>query len=254
VLEDPGIRDGIKEYSNWPTIPQLYIDEEFMGGCDIVKQMYSSGELHTVLGAEPPDRTPPEITVSDAAAQTIRDALRDQPGIGVHLSIDASWNHQLGLAPAEGDEIRTSANGVDILLDLASAQRARGVVIDMAESLQGRGFSIENPNAPRPVSQTSARELKAMLDAGGPLHLFDVRDAAEHERARIEGSRLLDQDTIAHIEALPRDEMIVFYCHFGPRSQAVAEHFRRKGYTNVHNLAGGVDAWSQEVDPAVTRY
>ncbi len=45
VLNEPGIRDGIKEYSNWPTIPQLYVNGEFVGGCDIIREMYESGEL-----------------------------------------------------------------------------------------------------------------------------------------------------------------------------------------------------------------
>ena len=49
VLEDPGIREGIKEYSNWPTIPQLYVKGEFVGGSDIMMEMYESGELQTVL-------------------------------------------------------------------------------------------------------------------------------------------------------------------------------------------------------------
>ena len=50
VLEDPGIRQGIKEYSNWPTIPQLYVKGEFVGGSDIMMEMYESGELRQVLG------------------------------------------------------------------------------------------------------------------------------------------------------------------------------------------------------------
>ena len=49
VLEDPKIRDGIKAYSDWPTIPQLYIKGEFVGGCDIVKEMFEKGELQTKL-------------------------------------------------------------------------------------------------------------------------------------------------------------------------------------------------------------
>tara|TARA_Y100001936_G_scaffold146733_1_gene143118 strand:+ start:83 stop:415 length:333 start_codon:yes stop_codon:yes gene_type:complete len=49
VLEDQLIREGIKIYSDWPTIPQLYIKEEFVGGCDIVKEMYENGELKKVL-------------------------------------------------------------------------------------------------------------------------------------------------------------------------------------------------------------
>ena len=49
VLEDQSIREGIKTFSDWPTIPQLYIKKEFVGGCDIVKEMYESGELKKVL-------------------------------------------------------------------------------------------------------------------------------------------------------------------------------------------------------------
>ena len=49
VLEDPEIRQGIKEYANWPTIPQLYVNGEFVGGCDIMIEMYQSGELQKML-------------------------------------------------------------------------------------------------------------------------------------------------------------------------------------------------------------
>ena len=49
VLDNPNIREGIKQYSNWPTIPQLYVKKEFIGGCDIVKEMYESGELLELL-------------------------------------------------------------------------------------------------------------------------------------------------------------------------------------------------------------
>ena len=49
VLEDQGIRDGIKAFSNWPTIPQLYVKGEFVGGCDIVREMFQTGELKTLL-------------------------------------------------------------------------------------------------------------------------------------------------------------------------------------------------------------
>ncbi len=49
VLEDPELREGIKEFSNWPTIPQLYVKGEFVGGCDIVTEMFQSGELETLL-------------------------------------------------------------------------------------------------------------------------------------------------------------------------------------------------------------
>ena len=52
VLEDMEVRDGIKQYANWPTIPQLYINGEFVGGCDIMREMYQSGELQKSLEGE----------------------------------------------------------------------------------------------------------------------------------------------------------------------------------------------------------
>ena len=53
VLEDDEVRQGIKEYSQWPTVPQLYVKGEFVGGSDIMMEMYESGELHQVLGSTP---------------------------------------------------------------------------------------------------------------------------------------------------------------------------------------------------------
>ncbi len=52
VLSDPEVREGIKEFSSWPTIPQLYVDGEFMGGSDIVQEMFETGELQKALGVE----------------------------------------------------------------------------------------------------------------------------------------------------------------------------------------------------------
>ena len=53
VLEDDEVRQGIKEYSQWPTVPQLYVKGEFVGGSDLMMEMYESGELHQVLGSTP---------------------------------------------------------------------------------------------------------------------------------------------------------------------------------------------------------
>ena len=53
VLADADVRQGIKEYANWPTIPQLYVNGEFVGGCDIMREMYANGELQQVLGNKP---------------------------------------------------------------------------------------------------------------------------------------------------------------------------------------------------------
>jgi monothiol glutaredoxin len=52
VLEDMGIREGVKTFSNWPTIPQLYVKGEFVGGCDIIREMFQEGELQDLLGSK----------------------------------------------------------------------------------------------------------------------------------------------------------------------------------------------------------
>lgn len=148
VLGDPQIREGIKSYSDWPTIPQLYVEGEFLGGCDIVRQMFNSGELHDVLGLDPPDRTPPEVHVSDAAAELMRSALSEQPGVAVHLQIDASWRHGFNLGRVEGHEITAESNGVTIHMDVGTAPRARGLSIDLEEGLTGVSLKVDNPNVP----------------------------------------------------------------------------------------------------------
>jgi monothiol glutaredoxin len=108
--------------------------------------------------------------------------------------------------------------------------------------------------APARIRQITAAELKAMLDGGGPLELWDVRTDDERRVAKIEGARHLDQQGVEYIEELPRDTLLVFHCHHGIRSQSAGQHFVAKGFTNVCNVVGGIDAWSQQVDPSVPRY
>jgi monothiol glutaredoxin len=108
--------------------------------------------------------------------------------------------------------------------------------------------------SPVRVRQITVQELKAMLDGGAPLELWDVRTEAERRIARIEGARHLDQAGADRIEDLPRDTPLVFHCHHGIRSQAAGQYFLAKGFTNVCNVVGGIEAWSLLVDPSVARY
>jgi len=254
VLADPDIREGIKEYSSWPTIPQLYLKGEFLGGCDVVTELYATGELHRQLGLEAPERKIPTVRISDAAAARVREYLQRSPGKLLKLSIDARYQASLGLSQRQEHEVEVEANGIPVLMDYSTAERADGVSIDLVESATGAAFKIDNPNAPAEVKQLTPRELKQMLDEGKKFVFLDVRTPEERATASISGTRLLDQSTAAEVERMPKDTMLVFHCHLGGRSQAAAEHFRGRGFTNVHNLAGGIDAWSREVDATVPRY
>ena len=126
VLSDPEIREGIKAYGDWPTIPQLYIGGELVGGSDIILQMAGSGELHAALGLPAPDRTPPTITITPAAADLLRKAIDDAgEGYALQIDIDNGFNARLQLAPRDDAAIASESEGIRAQFDLASAQRAR---------------------------------------------------------------------------------------------------------------------------------
>ena len=107
------------------------------------------------------------------------------------------------------------------------------------------------------MKQISAQELAAWLaDAGRdkPL-LLDVREPWEFEKARIDGAQLMPMREIpARFGELDREKEVVAICHHGGRSQQVAMFLERSGFKKVHNLVGGVDAWSRTVDPTVPVY
>jgi monothiol glutaredoxin len=253
VLDDQDVREGIKVYGNWPTIPQLYIDGELVGGCDIVLNMLNSGELHQQLGLDAPDRTPPDVTITEAAADKIREAMQGHEGIALHFQVDANWDSQFNLAPPQGQEIATESNGIKILMDIATAQRARGAVIDWVSTVQGEGLAIELPQAPPPVRQMTVQELAEELKDGS-VTLVDIRAESERAHAAIEGSLVLDRPTMEKLEAMPKDSGIAFLCHHGNSSMGAAEYFRKQGFTNISNVAGGIHAWSMEIDSSVPTY
>lgn len=255
VLSNPNIREGIKVFSSWPTIPQLYVRGEFVGGCDIIQELNGSGELFEALGVEPPPEVVPDITVTEQAAEPLRQAAAPHasPGKALHLQIDGSFKANLTMGPRGPMDVEVESNGVTLLVDRLSAARANGVVIDVVETPGGQAFKVDNPNAPS-VAQMSVSELKALLDSGAPFELLDVRTPQEAATASIPGAVLLTEMETQRIAQLPKDTRLVFHCHHGGRSQQAAEHFLGLGFTDVSNVTGGIDAWSTEIDPSVPRY
>jgi monothiol glutaredoxin len=217
VLEYPSIREGIKEYANWPTSPQLYIDGELIGGSDIVTDMLHSGELADTLGVEKPEIDAPVISIDDKGIEVMKKALDAQPGHALHLQIDAGWSHKISLSADKRSAVQAKAGDIEIHMDPWSAARADGLKMVMEEDLTGTRFSFDNPNAPRSA-------------------------------ASISGSRQWNEEAMDLIESLPKDAELIFHCHSGGRSQALAESIRRSGYTNLHNVSGGIQAWVEEID------
>lgn len=253
VLADADIRDGIKAYGNWPTIPQLYIDAQLVGGSDIIEQMANSGDLHAALGVPAPDRTPPAISITPEAVAILRKAIDDAGGeVVVKVDIDPQFRTRLNLAQDDAGAITAQADGIRVQFDLAGARRAEGLVIDWADDARGRGLVIDNPNAPPSVRELSPVEAASKL-AAGVITLIDVRPSEERAFAMIKTRFMTLDEGVAPIEALSRDTALAFLCHHGNRSAQAAEHFRQLGFREVYNVIGGIDAWA-DVDPSVDRY
>lgn len=252
VLQSPELRDGIKEFSQWPTIPQLYVGGQFIGGCDIVREMNSSGELQKLIGVGVSEPKTPTIMLTAAATKAFEQALADAGEASLRLQIDAQFQYELSLGPRGPGDIEVRVNGLTLVLDRSSARRADGMSIDLNEGLDG-GFKINNPNEPPKVKQLTAPELKAMLDRGEVI-LVDVRPENERAIATIAGAHALDSGGQQYLFALDRGTPIALHCHHGIRSQEAAQQLLREGFRNVYNLKGGIDAWSQSVDPSVRRY
>ena len=149
--------------------------------------------------------------------------------------------------------VGSQANQALLQRDRGSVTRADGISIDFVEGPSGVGFKIDNPNEPPRVKPIAPKALQSLLERG-EIELFDVRPDDERRKASIARARKLDAEGRKHLLGLARDAAIALHCHHGVRSRNAAEELLREGFTNVHNLEGGIEAWSKDVDPSVPRY
>ena len=106
------------------------------------------------------------------------------------------------------------------------------------------------------IQEINVQELKAMRDAlTDGLVLLDVRESWEIEFAEIAWSKNIPMNLVPdRMPELPKSSTLVVMCHHGGRSLAVAQYLAHHGYEKIYNLAGGINAWSSEIDPAVPLY
>jgi molybdopterin/thiamine biosynthesis adenylyltransferase/rhodanese-related sulfurtransferase len=105
------------------------------------------------------------------------------------------------------------------------------------------------------IPEMSPHELKRRMDAGEPFELIDVREPFEYEIARIDGAKLMPLGEISgRLDELSGEQPIVVHCHSGKRSAQAARLLQQRGFANVYNLEGGIDAWSDQIDPSVPKY
>lgn len=105
------------------------------------------------------------------------------------------------------------------------------------------------------VVRLSPRAIKARVDAGEPLMLVDIREPYELRISHIPGAVNIPMGAIAaEPDRLPRDRPVVIFCHVGHRSHTLVSQLVRRGFTNLIDMQGGINAWSEEIDPSIPRY
>jgi adenylyltransferase/sulfurtransferase len=104
------------------------------------------------------------------------------------------------------------------------------------------------------IPQITVKELKRRIDAGEDVQLIDVREPYEYQIAQIGGKLIPQNDVPQRLADIDRSREVIVHCRSGARSQKIAEFLKQAGYPKVANLAGGILAWSDEIDPKVQKY
>ena len=104
------------------------------------------------------------------------------------------------------------------------------------------------------MKEISCAELKKMIDGKEDFQLIDVREEHEVDIASIGGELIPMGDVMDNLDKISKEKKVVLFCRSGKRSGAVAQALEQNGYTNIHNLKGGILAWADEIDPEMTKY
>jgi adenylyltransferase/sulfurtransferase len=104
------------------------------------------------------------------------------------------------------------------------------------------------------IPQLSVKELKRRIDAGEQVYILDVREPYEYQIAQLGGKLFPQNEVPQRLAEIDREREVIVQCHSGIRSQRVAEFLKQQGYSKVVNLAGGITAWANEIDPKMQKY
>lgn len=110
------------------------------------------------------------------------------------------------------------------------------------------------PTSPVPL-EISVQEAKRLADTDPNVELIDVREPDERARCAIQGSRHIPLRQIPEqLASLPKNRHLLIYCHHGGRSLRATQFLRANGLSQVTNVAGGIDAWAEQIEPGMARY
>jgi len=118
-----------------------------------------------------------------------------------------------------------------------------------------RGAASRVPMNSLGVAELTPREVQARKEKGDPFLLLDIREHDEVAMAALAGAVHIPMgDLGARLGELPKDKDIVVFCHHGNRSLMVGYQLKRRGFTRIFHMPGGINLWSQQVDPSVPQY
>src|ERR1035437_8776371 len=130
-------------------------------------------------------------------------------------------------------------------------------VTELIDYQQFCGFAPEPPEekiVKNGIPQLTVKELKSRIDAGEDVYILDVREPYEYKIAQIGGKLIPQNDVPQRLAEIDRQREVIVHCRSGVRSQRIAEFLKQAGYPRVVNLAGGILAWSDEIDPKMQKY
>ncbi len=131
---------------------------------------------------------------------------------------------------------------------------AHPTVTKLIDYNQFCGIRGEEKGAETTLAEMTVEELKRRLDAGDNIFVLDVREPHEYQIANIGGHLIPLNDLPKRVSELDANREIVVHCKMGGRSAKAVDFLRQSGFSNVHNLAGGINAWAERVDPKVPKY
>lgn len=239
VFSDPDIRSGMKDFSMWPTFPQLYIKQEFVGGCDLVTEMMQSGELPGMLGVTLEDVEPPTVHCSPNILNLFKESLATHGG-GIHIDVSKNFQYDIFIGPKSNGQVESIVDGVPFYFSRGSAKRANGISLDFKDGDNG-GVLIDNPNEPK-FEDITVSDVEAWVADNPTAKIYQIGVTADQV---LPFATLLDATAHQEIGQLPKDHPIAFMCVMGVRSQHAAKDLAFQGYSNVFNIVGGLTAWNE---------
>ncbi len=235
VRNDPLLRQAVKSRSGWPTFPQLYIRGEFVGGSDIAKELFVTGELAARLGLARTELPDPELRVSRPALDALERLAAGEP---IRLELDAQGDANLSVSTKQPSDIEIPVERVRFVLDVLTASRVDGLRIDYVS--EPGGFVLTRPT----TVGLSAPQVAEMLasEQNAPL-LVDCRTLAEFRQATLPKAEHLTRDLLHSLSTGAEGRRVVFFCRNGNRAQNVAEHFSIMWAKPALYLKGGLEGW-----------